>query len=665
MLPFAVRLSSNSSTVSCVAERNTKRREEPKAKFGFAEWLRATHVLRTTGGHSVPGTSQRTSSAFLSFPTRARTEFKLHYPPLRNEFLSSHLKLELSMSITLFAGFLSLVLAIFLPAVSAQSATELRAIIRQKEEAITRIAKVAEDAFNARCSLLPACNSAGGTTCSLTACSTNFPASRGFGCSYAFGNASNVCGCDGLVRSQSDSTMYYPDTLQDQQRLGEFACFSKNVNNAFRTETTLDAWRYVGHDSGALRLFPGIPQERGAGGQCSAFDPRIRPWYVAASGGPKDVVVVFERSHFMSSTWEETKCSLFTLLDSFTPNDYVNLIGYNGESVIMGDAVYLTQATVENINSMKRALLQVEASGREYDDRQALRRAFEMLQASQAQSSPRRSSGCTSVIILMTDGLTQSSLTNGVITEGQSTLRSRAHIFGMSIYADSEGALDRYLQAVACANEGVWTQVRGDTLAKLRPYFQFLSLGVTADRVAWTNPYIDAFGLGRMVTVSAPFFDRSKSPPIVVGVAGTDVPLSDLGSGYTAIGDILIEAGQSCPAIKVDACTLQLIRSQSGYVCPTTATNPSVATCETQREISSTACSTTTTVSSVSCNPPTGGGSADIACCSAAQRNGICVNGSAPAARDTGVVQCSGAAWPGFTHCVVIVVLVALSGLMF
>lgn len=33
---------------------------------------------------------------------------------------------------------------------------------------------------------------------------------------------------------------------------------------------------------------------------CGADDPRIRPWYVAASSGPKDVVIVLDVSGSMS-----------------------------------------------------------------------------------------------------------------------------------------------------------------------------------------------------------------------------------------------------------------------------------------------------------------------------------------------------------------------------
>ena len=46
-----------------------------------------------------------------------------------------------------------------------------------------------------------------------------------------------------------------------------------------------------------FRIFPGSP------GNCpngvNNYDPRVRPWYVAASSGPKDVILVLDVSGSM------------------------------------------------------------------------------------------------------------------------------------------------------------------------------------------------------------------------------------------------------------------------------------------------------------------------------------------------------------------------------
>ena len=55
------------------------------------------------------------------------------------------------------------------------------------------------------------------------------------------------------------------------------------------------SWTYFGAHNGLFRRIPAVYQE-----QCGEFDPRRRPWFVAASSGPKDVVLVIDISGFMS-----------------------------------------------------------------------------------------------------------------------------------------------------------------------------------------------------------------------------------------------------------------------------------------------------------------------------------------------------------------------------
>ena len=48
-----------------------------------------------------------------------------------------------------------------------------------------------------------------------------------------------------------------------------------------------------------FRMYPGSP------GTCpngrNNYDPRVRPWYVAASSGPKDVILVLDTSASMDN----------------------------------------------------------------------------------------------------------------------------------------------------------------------------------------------------------------------------------------------------------------------------------------------------------------------------------------------------------------------------
>jgi len=61
------------------------------------------------------------------------------------------------------------------------------------------------------------------------------------------------------------------------------------------------AWNYIGTTDGIARLGPTQVRDHSDSnepqlGDCRLFDPRVRPWFIAASTGPKDVVFVIDRS---------------------------------------------------------------------------------------------------------------------------------------------------------------------------------------------------------------------------------------------------------------------------------------------------------------------------------------------------------------------------------
>ena len=54
-----------------------------------------------------------------------------------------------------------------------------------------------------------------------------------------------------------------------------------------------EAW-YFGSHTGAFRMWPASHWD-----ECGKFDPRVRPWYVAASSGPKNIVMILDTSGSM------------------------------------------------------------------------------------------------------------------------------------------------------------------------------------------------------------------------------------------------------------------------------------------------------------------------------------------------------------------------------
>ncbi len=56
----------------------------------------------------------------------------------------------------------------------------------------------------------------------------------------------------------------------------------------------ISRWQYFGSMAGLSRLYPGREWDTNFAGFYNDYDPRLRPWYIAATSGPKDIVIVLD-----------------------------------------------------------------------------------------------------------------------------------------------------------------------------------------------------------------------------------------------------------------------------------------------------------------------------------------------------------------------------------
>ena len=101
---------------------------------------------------------------------------------------------------------------------------------------------------------------------------------------------------------------------------------------AFNAESNSNAgasWQYIGLPTGVTRLYPATLQKT-----CYTYDPRLRPWYVAATSGPKDVVIVIDVSGSMGANNRTniTKTAVKSVLTTLTINDYVSILTFQSSS---------------------------------------------------------------------------------------------------------------------------------------------------------------------------------------------------------------------------------------------------------------------------------------------------------------------------------------------
>ncbi|XP_071499643.1 voltage-dependent calcium channel subunit alpha-2/delta-3-like [Diadema antillarum] len=347
--------------------------------------------------------------------------------------------------------------------------------------------------------------------------------------------------------------------MRDGQGVIKTTYFTTGLDEAFKENVADDPklrWQYFGSVEGLVRLFPGREWDTNFVGFYNDYDPRVRPWYIAATSGPKDVVIVLDCSYSMRG--EKFKIAtevVKTVLDTLTKQDYVNIIcarasHWDGEgkwyyyetevqSCKNDTLVPATTAHRKDLYSKTSNLV----PGGTSELKHGFQKAFELLRG-------RSRTGCQALIILVTDGkdtdgehvrcgpgyYTRSGFVPGPICKYQwekvwdtvTSLNSKAHpkarIFSYLTMDDGE----QFPGKLSCDNKGHMQKLLNgeDLISQMGQYFTFLSNNSLNPTGLWTAPYLDSWGLGLMVTIAIPAI--SKITNSVIGVVGIDATLDEI-----------------------------------------------------------------------------------------------------------------------------------------
>ncbi|XP_060787657.1 voltage-dependent calcium channel subunit alpha-2/delta-3 [Neoarius graeffei] len=299
-------------------------------------------------------------------------------------------------------------------------------------------------------------------------------------------------------------------------------------------------WQYFGSAKGFFRQYPGIkwtPDEHGV----IAFDCRNRKWYIQAATSPKDVVILVDVSGSMKGLrLTIAKQTVSSILDTLGDDDFFNIIAYNEELRYVEPCLNgtLVQADITNKDHFREHLDKLYAQGIGMLDI-ALTEAFELLNNF---NQTGRGSVCSQAIMLVTDGAVDM---YDSVFEKYNSPDKKVRIFPYLI--GRESAFADNLKWMACTNKGYFTQIStlADVQENVMEYLHVLSRPKVIDQehdVVWTEAYIDntlpqaqkledSQGPVLMTTVAMPVFstkNETKNKGILLGVVGTDVPVSEL-----------------------------------------------------------------------------------------------------------------------------------------
>ncbi|KAK2155924.1 hypothetical protein LSH36_227g06072 [Paralvinella palmiformis] len=315
-------------------------------------------------------------------------------------------------------------------------------------------------------------------------------------------------------------------------------------------------WQYFGSTAGLSRLYPGREWDTNFAGFYNDYDPRIRPWYIAATSGPKDVVIVLDCSLSMKGEkFSIAQAVAKTVINTLTRQDYVNVVCARAShwdevgkwhlfstDVLSCQQDHLVQATIAHRKDLIEKIYNLEPGGTSELEK-GIEVAFDLL-------SGKTRTGCQSTIVFVTDGqdtdgeevrcgpgyYTRSGYVPGPIckynwtkvwdmaTKKNANTSPQARIF--SYLTIDEGEL--FPGKLACEHRGSMKKLMiGENLiTQMSNYFDFLSRNAKNSDGIWTSPYLDAFGLGLMVTYAIPCISEVTGQTI--GVAGIDATLDEI-----------------------------------------------------------------------------------------------------------------------------------------
>ncbi len=398
-------------------------------------------------------------------------------------------------------------------------------------------------------------------------------------------------GCTGLEDLTTSNYRIAPNATPADPLIVEAICYSRFMDDWLTQRILQDQafWdeigispraSYFGTREGAFRILPGFPSEG-----CGTYDNTGRPWYVAGSSGPKNIVLVLDISSSMNPTrLGLMKQAAIRVIETLTTSDRVAIVFFNAATTVVANQGLLYEAT-DAIKQMFIERIENIRVDRGTNMLDGLGAAFDILDNSFTNGT---AVSCNSGILFFTDGVMTEP--DGIVPDDVKTMvQNRISqttaatgkpvlLFTYSIADESENQnVHAFPSELACSTEfGIWSKIESDEeiVEALASYYLLFASGLgnedNQNFTAWVEPYIFRTGNILGTTVSAPVYDRTKSPPLFIGVVAIDIILEALRIALEdedveeAIRLLALRSVGTCPAFRISPCELDSYRFASG-----------------------------------------------------------------------------------------------------
>lgn len=448
--------------------------------------------------------------------------------------------------------------------------------IQEREGLIVGLASQSKGLFYKRCGATArAC-----AECTLNVCGANQQLEEEGQCSETYGTPTG-CSTPGRKIIDTRSGVHLPPGVTDatSDPYAEDVCYLQPLDDTFTSNlvTVPDVFgQYYGTAHGVHRTFPAKAWTVN-GNVCKDYDPRFRPWYVGAASGPKNVVLVIDMSGSMSleNRAELALSAAKSVVETLTQLDFVKIIAFSGsnDNLRMFPTRGFMQATAKNLDKSKPNNPFTFIDGLYPMGGTDFAKAFQgVYDAWDQAKADEQTTPCATTILFLTDGEVSSpsiiTNTNNIISTKNPKANGGPGAF-IFTYSLGAGADQATMKQIACDNDGVWSHINdnGDLRSKMTEYYQFLASGMNSDAVVWSDVFTDATSGLEVVSAAKAVYDDTKSPPLLLGVGGVELLMSQLvGSGTSADETVryLRTASGGCPVFNLTGCQMEALRFSGG-----------------------------------------------------------------------------------------------------
>ena len=300
------------------------------------------------------------------------------------------------------------------------------------------------------------------------------------------------------------------------------------------------------------------------------------------------ILIIDTSASMIGDKLELAKTAAKSVINTLSNNDFLGVINFGSTA----RTVYtnkITRATIDHRYRMEEEINNLEVTG--FTNYQAaFQLGFDMINAAETDEFGAPCTNGENVFLFLTDGEPTLGHTNSadLIT----MIDGYNKQITLFTYALGSGINTAILKDLACQYGGIMfaitdTSTDSATLTTtMRSYYTYISEGVSITSPVWTEPYEDAFGFGRLVTVSMPVYFEEGGVRKILGVVGIDVQYYQIEFGMSeqeVISRLISNA--PCQASNLTDCQIEALRGIStcgGANCSTAGT---IAACNTAAEI--------------------------------------------------------------------------------